>query len=207
MQKKTIPKLANFKHLNPKIAPLGEDRVVIPMQTRTWKAAKRIALINNYGAGGSNAAMIIQEPAPKALALPPRIHTQLSHFPIYISGKSPEAVRSYCERLRESLSTTESLGDISYNLATKQSREFENSIVFASANIQDLSNQLEQAASGAIDLQGSPSYKPSVVLCFGGQNGKTTHISKDLYDNCVLLQYHIVSKNLSTSLLLFIYHM
>ena len=204
MQKKTIPRQANFNRLNPKIAPLGKDRVVIPTHTRAWKAAKRIALINNYGAGGNNAAMIIQEPTPISLALSPKTHTQLSHFPIYISGKSPEAVRSYCDRLRESLSTTASLGDISYNLAMKQSREFENSVVFASANSQDLSRQLEQAASGAIDFQRSPSHKPSVVLCFGGQDGKTAHISKDLYDNCVLLQRHIVSKRLSTSPLLLI---
>jgi acyl transferase domain-containing protein len=63
IQNKTIPKIANFKHLNPKIKPLGKDHILIPTQSREWKVAKHIALINNYGAGGNNAAMVVKEQA------------------------------------------------------------------------------------------------------------------------------------------------
>lgn len=203
MQKNTIPKQANFTRLNPKIEPLGKDRVVIPTRSSEWKAAKRIALINNYGAGGSNAAIVLQEATSMSPALSPKTRTQPSHFPVFISGKSTQSIRSYCDRLRASLSgkdTTDSLADVAYNLAIKQSRDFENSLVFTSASIQELSSQLEKAASGATELRESSSHKPSVVLCFGGQDGKTAHISKSLYDNCVLLQHHLVSNNPTSSL-------
>ncbi|KAL7940701.1 hypothetical protein V8C42DRAFT_361770 [Trichoderma barbatum] len=197
MHKKTIPKQANFKRLNPKMKPLGPDRVAIPIETREWKASKRIAMVNNYGASGNNAAMIVQDASSLSLALSPNtgVGRELSHFPIFISGKTPESVRSYCDHLGKFLSrttSTRSLADIAYNLAMKQNRGFDNSLVLMSASTQDLSNQLEQAASGITEIpQKTKSPKSSVVLCFGGQDGKTAHISKGLYDECVLLQRHL----------------
>ncbi|KAL7929919.1 hypothetical protein V8C35DRAFT_314154, partial [Trichoderma chlorosporum] len=196
MQKKTIPKLANFKRLNPKIPPLGPDRVAIPIETMEWKAAKRIAMINNYGASGNNAAMILRE-AGSSLTLSPNtgIGRELSHYPIFISGKTPESVRSFCDHLGKFLSrttSTRSLADITYNLAMKQNRSFDSSLVLMSTSIQDLSSQLEKVASGITEIpQKTKSPKPSIVLCFGGQDGKTAHISKGLYDESVLLQRHL----------------
>lgn len=196
MQKNKIPKQANFTRLNPKIEPLGKDRVMIPTQSREWKAAKRIAVINNYGAGGNNAAMVLQESMPTAPVSNPKTCTQPSHFPVFISGRTTEAVRSYCDRLGTLLrrkDMTYTLADFSYNLALKQNRELENSLILTSASIEELSSQLEAAGSGATELRKTPSQIPSVVLCFGGQNGKSACISKGLYDSSLLLQRHIVS--------------
>lgn len=187
MQHKTIPKLANFRQLNPKIEPLGNDHVLIPTLSREWKATKRVALINNYGAGGNNAAMVVEERSQ-----PPTARVKLSHFPIFISGKTTNAIQSYCEVLKTSLSGKD-LGDVAYNLAIKQNRDFENTLVLVSTSNQDLANQLEGAASGTVELQKIPTQTPSVVLCFGGQDGKIAHVSKSLYDNSVLLQQHLVS--------------
>ena len=195
MQKNTIPRQANFTRLNPNIEPLGKDGVMIPTQSMKWKAVKRIALINNYGAGGNNAAMVLQEPIPMTPASSPKTRTQPSHCPIIISGKTTEAVVAYCERLGYFLSRTDmtnTLADVAYNLALKQSREFENSQIITCASIDDLSSQLEKTVSSTIKLHKSPSNRPSVVLCFGGQDGKWAHISKGLYENSVLLQRHIV---------------
>nr|AGI60155.1 type I polyketide synthase PKS2 [Dolichousnea longissima] len=200
MQKKTIPKQASFTRLNPKIEPLGRDRVVIPMQSRQWKAGRRIALINNYGAGGNNAALVLQEALSKSPALSPKAFSpQLSDFPIFISGQSSQAIQSYCDRLRDFLSrkdANDSLADVAYNLAIKQNRDFQKSLVFTSTSIQDLSSRLKQVASDATELRDSPDHKPTVVLCFGGQDGNLAHISKGLYDNCVLLQRHIAECDL-----------
>lgn len=198
MQKKTIPKQANFTRLNPKIEPLGKDHVVVPTQSSEWRAAKRrIALINNYGASGNNAALVLQEATtPTSPAIP---SWACSDYPIYISGKSTEAVRSYCHRLRTFLSTDDSLcvQDIAYNLAIKQNRDFEHSLTLTTSSMEELSSQLEQAASDStsneLQVRSSHQRGPAVVLCFGGQDGKLAHISKSLYDNCVLLQRHLVS--------------
>ncbi|EAS32138.2 polyketide synthase [Coccidioides immitis RS] len=193
MQKKTIPKLANFNRLNPKIEPLGKDHVVIPTQSREWKATKRrIALINNYGASGNNAALVLQEAT--ASTSPAVSSPACSHYPIYISGKTAEAVRSYCEPLRMFLSTGDrlSLSDIAYNLAIKQNRDFEHFLTLTASSVRDLSSQLEKIASGTTSTEVRSSHqRPAVVLCFGGQDGKLAHISKDLYDNCVVLQRYL----------------
>ncbi|KAI0531600.1 hypothetical protein GGR58DRAFT_508326 [Xylaria digitata] len=201
MQKRTIPKLANFNHLNPKIELLGKDRVVIPTHKTAWDAKTRIAMVNNYGAGGNNAAMMVQEaPPPVPAALLAADRSRPSHYPIFISGKTPESVRSYCNRLGEFLSAgtaPPSLEDVSYNLATKQNREFENFIAFTSASSQDLLTQLEQTASSdesRIRKIANPDLdRPSVVLCFGGQDGRTACISKQLFDNSLVLQQHLAA--------------
>ncbi|KAM5443073.1 Type I Iterative PKS [Microsporum ferrugineum] len=184
-QHQMIPKLANFKSLNPKIEPLGKDHVLIPTESLEWKVAKRIALVNNYGAGGNNAALVVEE-----RVITPKMYTQITNFPIFISGKTAEAVRCYCDILKASLGGKR-LADVAYNLAIKQNRGFENMLILGSANIEDLSQQLENAASGAIELQKLPRRKSSVILCFGGQDGRRAHISKELYDNSALLQCHL----------------
>ena len=196
MQKNIIPRQANFSRLNSKIEPLGKDQVMIPTESRTWKAAERIALINNYGAGGNNAAMLLQEPGPTNQATHPKTGTHLSHYPIFISGKTAEAVRSYCSRLGDFLNRrdmTYSLADVAYNLAVKQNRDLGTSQTLVSANLEELSNQIRDTASGATKLHSMPSHSPAIVLCFGGQDGKWAHISKDLYDDSILLQRYIVS--------------
>ena len=198
MQKNTIPKQANFTRLNPKIEPLGKDHVMIPTLTQEWKVAKRIALINNYGAGGNNAAMVVQEPAPVTPASCPKASTHLGYYPIFISGKTDEAVRSYCDRLGSSLTKkgmTNTVADVAYNLAIKQNRYFETSLILTSTSIQDLSSQLRTNAAGSNELHKIPRRSSSVVLCFGGQDGKRAFISKGLYYSSMLLQRYIVGGN------------
>jgi acyl transferase domain-containing protein len=197
MQKKIIPKQANFTCLNPKIDPLGRDQVRIPTQSREWRSQRRIALINNYGAGGSNAALVLQECPPKD-SLDGSV--QISHVPILISGKSDESIRFYCERLSEfiGIKNETSLVDIAYNLSMKQNRDFNKRLTLTSTSLQDLSSQLKKTASGDLAIGQRSAEQPSIVLCFGGQDGRIAHISKDLYENCTLLQQHLVGDSLHT---------
>ncbi|KAE8148647.1 hypothetical protein BDV25DRAFT_141606 [Aspergillus avenaceus] len=183
---KTIPRQANFRHLNPKIEPLGSDHVLIPTESQPWNSSKRRALINNYGAGGNNAAMVVEEWTTSV----PNVRNELSHFPVYVSGKTPDAVRAYCDVLAESLQGKD-LRDVAYNLAVKQNRKFENSLVLTSQSIEELSIQLKQAARGLPEVQKRSLNEPSIVLCFGGQDGKIAHISRALYDGSILLQHHL----------------
>lgn len=171
---------------------------MIPTQTSEWKAAKRrIAMINNYGACGSNAALVLQEATTPTS--PVKSSLNCSHWPIYISGKSTEAFRSYCGRLRTFLLTDSSLclPDMAYNLAIKQNPDFEHFLTFTTSSLHELSSQLDQAISDApsteLQVKSSHQWSPAVVLCFGGQDGMLAHISKSLYDSCVLLQHHLVS--------------
>lgn len=63
-QKSTIPPTVSLKTLNPRIPPLGKDYVVIDTSACSWAKGdrKRFALLNNFGASGSNAALLLEEP-------------------------------------------------------------------------------------------------------------------------------------------------
>lgn len=194
IQKKTIPKQANFARLNPKIEPLGKDRVLIPLESKNWNAPRRIAAVNNYGASGNNSVMVVQEANFAYSALHPR-PKQPSHFPIFISGRTTDAVRSYCSGLKKLQGSNEvhtTMADVAFNLAIKQNRKFEHISAFTSGSSQELSVQLQQVSSGVTDVERNPGSEPSIVLCFGGQDGLTAHISKGLYDSSVILQKHLV---------------
>ncbi|KAI0123144.1 hypothetical protein BJ170DRAFT_703922 [Xylariales sp. AK1849] len=53
-----IPPQANHKTLNPKIASLEPDGLSITRHLRDWDAPFRAALVNSYGAAGSNCALV-----------------------------------------------------------------------------------------------------------------------------------------------------
>ncbi|CAK4016278.1 polyketide synthase [Lecanosticta acicola] len=59
-----IPPQVSLKTLNPRIQELGVDGAVISQRGDAWNppnGAPRIGMLNNFGAGGSNGAVILQE--------------------------------------------------------------------------------------------------------------------------------------------------
>jgi len=65
LRHRTIPRQILFKNLNPKIAPLELDHIIISTHQIPWLPSEdgctRVALLNNFGAAGSNAALILEE--------------------------------------------------------------------------------------------------------------------------------------------------
>ena len=205
LQNRTIPKQANFLSLNPSIAPLGPDHITIPTATQQWKSGKRAALVNNYGAAGSNAAIILQEYSQdKTQDVVRRAGSRtnnLPEVPFYVSAKTTESLSAYCSALKSYLvevqKTSEEalLTDIAYNLATKQNRTLEHSWSFTSQNVNALSNELESLAAKSSSPESLIEERRPIVLCFGGQSGRNVTLSQDLFNSCNILQYHMVRFN------------
>ena len=61
LQKKAIPPHALFNSLNPKIPSLGPDKIAIAKDLEPWEVPFRAAWVNNYGAAGSNASLVVCE--------------------------------------------------------------------------------------------------------------------------------------------------
>ncbi|KAF2803145.1 ketoacyl-synt-domain-containing protein [Mytilinidion resinicola] len=62
IQKGSIPKQAGFQLLNPQITPpLSHDKMEIPLETLAWDTDYRAICVNNYGAAGSNAALLVPQ--------------------------------------------------------------------------------------------------------------------------------------------------
>ncbi|KAL8701717.1 MAG: hypothetical protein Q9224_000379, partial [Gallowayella concinna] len=104
LQKEAVPMQAGLTNLNPRLHGFGEGRLVIPRETRPWKnksTGPRRALLNNFGAAGSNGALILEEPPPP-LVISYDLAPQRSAYLFNLSAKSAEALQRryllYCHR-------------------------------------------------------------------------------------------------------------
>ncbi|KAI0884084.1 ketoacyl-synt-domain-containing protein [Annulohypoxylon maeteangense] len=189
---KMIPKQANFVSLNPRIKASSSNRIIVPKATQPWTSQKHVALVNNYGAAGSNAAMLIRAHSEGPLDSTSGIKDQASStvYPILISAKSSSNLQLYVDALKAYLPRTEaSLGSIAYNIARSHNSAFDNRIAFTASDMQGLLSGLDSFTTSGSMVTRTNKYP--VVLCFGGQTGRNVTISKDLYDNCDIFRNNL----------------
>ncbi|KAJ0420596.1 hypothetical protein BJY00DRAFT_323834 [Aspergillus carlsbadensis] len=191
IQKRRIPKQANFSRLNPRIVTHARDQIAIPTRSLDWNVAERVALVTNYGAAGSNAAIVVKqpgcEPAVNRAAWPARV-------PFIITAKTEESLREYCRELQRVVAAEKQDGDgatrhLAYNLAAKQNRRLEYLVSF-SCEPADVPARLQRTADGHSTPVKCAQASPPVILCFGGQTGDTASISPTIVENCDILRSH-----------------
>lgn len=206
IQKARIPKQANFSRLNPKITSCHEENIAIPEKSTNWESSHPVAMVTNYGAAGSNAALLVKQhrrPSDSS----DHAKGGMSEVPIFISAKSPESLRAYCEVLHKFVAEASVqrhgsvMQDIAYNLAIKQNRKMDYVATFSTDSNDTASflDQLTAVISNDACTQKKPASPLPVILCFGGQTGNTANISEDLFNSCGLLRLHIVRSLISDS--------
>ncbi|KAI1407386.1 hypothetical protein F5Y13DRAFT_131466 [Hypoxylon sp. FL1857] len=206
MQHGSIPKQPNFTRLNPKIPALEPDKLAIADRSRPWQSStRRAALVNNYGAAGSNAAIVLREYRPGLTAqditniLPESTKVE---YPIFLSAKTPESLRAYSAALKKFLDRNASvtLGNVAYNLGRKQNKTLEYTSTWTTSSLPSLKQDLDAIASGTkpisqrkIDKKKAATvqWPTPVVLCFGGQTGRSIYLSRDLVQSSSLLREHL----------------
>lgn len=194
MEKKTIPRQAFFNELNPAIRPFGSDGVEIPLHNVPWKASYKAACVNNYGASGSNAVMIVTEP-PNAGLVPRKVPTpdRAVRYPVFVAAFSASSLVAYLATLlrfiKFSKLTNSSIADIAYHLSRYRNPALPFSLCRTISSLDDLQGLYASAAT--LQVKRSTSKAPPVVLLFGGQTGKSAYALKPLYDSCVLFQKHL----------------
>lgn len=193
IQNQRIPKQANFVRLNPKIPSSEQSGINIPTKSMTWASSERVAMVTNYGAAGSNAAIVLRQHTTPSM----RTNNTLSHMPIILTAKSAESLQNYCTALHEWLNRARpAVQDVAYNLAVKQNRDMDFSVSLPIMADRDLLiSQLKSIASPTSKSIQKRSAKVDmpVVLCFGGQSGNGVHISQELFNESSLFQMHLVS--------------
>ncbi|TGO91272.1 hypothetical protein BPOR_0033g00120 [Botrytis porri] len=196
MKHKSIPKQANHLSLNPKIRALEPDKMKIPLQTTPWEADLYIASINNYGASGSNASIVVVEPPSQAckprLPNEPENSPTTAKYPIRVSANSPGSLAAYCDRLRLQVSqlcqNSVTLRDLSYGLAETQNWNFSNVFTASVSDLSELDNALIKKAEGCFIV---PQKAKPVILCFGGQTSATASVDRNLYIQSTLFRRHV----------------
>ena len=189
LQKGIIPPLASHTSINPKIPALETDDIVIPKLAMPWSRDFRAALVNNYGAAGSNSAVVVCQP-PKNASIMKK--TSVTRYPVFISAASEASLVAYCQALRAYNAKTalnnpskDILADITYNLSQKQNLAHDHTFITAVDSLYDLNEKL------AVAKYSSSSRPKPIVLVFGGQTSDHVGLSKDVYYASALLRSHI----------------
>lgn len=194
-----IPPQASFQTLSPGIKSTSEDMLEVNTRLLPWKPAYRAALINNYGASGSNASMVVTQALRNKETLPSVVDHGESRQVFWMSGIDERSLREYCIRLRQLIASetpsTEirmSPANLSYNLARQSNRSLPQGLIFRCDSVQELRNKIEDFIHGkpTRDLIQKKPRRP-VILCFGGQVSQTVGLDKAVYDSYGLLRMHL----------------
>lgn len=190
LQHGQIPPQANLSVLNPALGSLEEFNMEIPQRFQPWNEAFRVACVNNYGASGSNAAMIVCQPPPQASGdiCRPMPAATCPRYPFLITAHSGAALQRYRHELASLLEKHDQhLSTVAFNLAQKQNHALRYRAIFQAASLTELKACIkEEANTGEYKTASKP-----VVLVFAGQTGHRSRLSREAYYGSLLLQRHL----------------
>jgi len=187
LQHRTVPRLISLVDLNPGISELATDHTVIDTESRQWNPAgeglPRMALLNNFGAAGSNCALLLQEHVPPAILE----ESPLSAFPYVfgLSAKTEAALVSMRLRVVDWLTSADtqhaSLGDIAYSLTARR-QIYEHRVSLTARTRQELVESLLCDTSSTRVSGGNG----RAAFVFSGQGGQQVGMGSELYKSMPL---------------------
>ena len=180
MRHGTIPKTISLKKLNPSIAPLEKDGLCIGTEACAWNpttlGGRRIALLNNFGAAGSNAALVLEEP-PYSSAT--RDEQNQRTVVLGLSCDSLQAVEELRERYIAKLTKHPldhpSLADFAYT-ATARRQLYRCRIAVSGGSSEEICRALRMAPVVHVSDR-----KKKVVFLFSGQGSQYRGMGSGLY--------------------------
>lgn len=180
IKNKTIPPQIGLKRLNPKLERLMAQNFHISTQAIEWKPPRntpRRALLNNFGAAGSNATLIVEEFERRTPVKTGQ--EQRSKYMFILSAKSEKALRTLINRHKEFLQRNEqhnSIVNICYTVTARRCL-YPWRLSLAVSSSKDLLEQLNDAHSinQCVESTSSP-----VTFVFSGQGGFYAGMAKTL---------------------------
>ena len=196
-----IPPQASFKTLNPAIKMAAADQIHIPTKLMPWNADFRAALINNYGASGSNASIVVtQGPQMNRQLKETTSPTALERLklPFCIPGLDDRSIRAGVSALRRYIEDRKgsqerpSLADLAFNLSRQSNRTLGKSLFIACSSLDELTSQLSlhERAEPLPSTSASSEPRP-LILCFGGQISKYIGLDRQVYNNITIFRRHL----------------
>lgn len=192
MNKGFIPPQASHSKMNATIkAADTNDMMEVVTKLRNWDGKNKVVLINNYGASGSNAAMVVASPPPSSLPkdVAP-IKTLEGRFPFFLSGSDARAIKDYAAKLAATIKreSNPNLAELSFNVTRHSNPELPQRFALSARVVGELVDRLENISDR--DLSATPAERP-VVLCFGGQVSTFVGLDRKLYDSIAILRHHL----------------
>ncbi|KAI4956605.1 Type I Iterative PKS [Alternaria rosae] len=187
LRKKAIPPHALFKSLNPKIPSLAPDKIAIAKNLEPWEVPFRAAWVNNYGAAGSNASLVVCEGPRRSSSKAPTQLPAGTRYPIILSAHTVESLKAYAAVLRSYISQGDlNLSSLAYTLSERRKRH----PVVWMTTASDIAS-LHAELSTDISSCSIPQPSKRVVLAFSGQSKQNIGLSKALYESNPRLRYYL----------------
>ncbi|RAL09587.1 putative polyketide synthase [Aspergillus homomorphus CBS 101889] len=192
LQEGFIPPQASHSKLSHHIA--ASEMIEIPTTLRRWDEPFKAALINNYGASGSNASMVITQFTHGEDEGSTTEGTDASdmRYPFWIPGFDDQAISAYCRKLLEFIITsrnsnkkTATLANIAFSVSRQSNRSLPRGLIFSCSSLANLEDKLQSYANGRQESSDSATLiKPArpVILCFGGQVSTFVGLDKAVYE-------------------------
>jgi malonyl CoA-acyl carrier protein transacylase/acyl carrier protein/SAM-dependent methyltransferase len=189
-----IPPQASFQTLSPALKATADDMLEVCTKQTPWNVEYRAALINNYGASGSNASMIVTQPPKLRGHGPFSPPTDGGKYAFWLTGLDERSLRDYALRLSSFLASKKnsSLSGLSFNAYRQSNRALPHGLIFSSSSMEELQTQLTDFAKGNGKLSAT-TRKPvrPVILCFGGQISRFVGLDKAVYESIGTLRTHL----------------
>ncbi|KAK7958256.1 polyketide synthase [Apiospora saccharicola] len=191
----------SFITLNPHIPALPTDNIRIAAAVTPWEAdgQLRAVLINNYGASGSNASMVVTE-SPVACRRKRPTQSMSNTTPgtlIRIEGPNDAALKRYVTRLIRFLQNGEhgscTVADVAFNLSRQCSNlSSERVLAFSCRSMTELMSRLGeiQDGQGESAMFTPPAPRP-VILYFGGQVSTYVGLDRGVYETALVFRQHL----------------
>ncbi|KAI9661722.1 MAG: Type I Iterative PKS [Bathelium mastoideum] len=193
IEKRIAVMQASFHSLNPKIPPLDKDRITIPTSNLSLPDGFLSACVNNYGAAGSNSAMILMQP-PRKSGRTVDFALQ-SKYPILITANSQASVVEYCRALRDfcqpRTDTQNLLGSIAFHLSRQQDSSLSYRFITCASEKQILEAELTRQLTESTGIIEQRPARPALVLVFGGQVRDYVGLNKQVWQHCAVLRFHL----------------
>ena len=177
MKYQYIPPQISLNELNHKIQELGTDGAVISRDGAVWprpKSHPRLALLNNFGAAGSNGALILQEYDGSESDDEDEDLDEDQSYMLGLSARSVSALLEYRDNLITHLQNpieSVPLRDIIYS-STARRQVFDYRIAVVGSDPEELVDKLKTAQFHNIRESGDP--EPHAVFAFSGQGSQVS---------------------------------
>lgn len=191
----TIPPQASHNMLNPKLEPRSDDNIEVSKTAKPWLVTHKVALINNYGASGSNASLVVSQPP----AVPEGKATVLHKVPFWLSAFDEKSLNCFSTKLSQFLQSTLehdarfSISNLSFQLCRQSNRTLGHSRIFSCATVSELREKLiePQSKQEKLVVRDAKLVSRPVILCFGGQVSTFVGLDRKIYDQCELFRSYL----------------